>query len=127
MILVLDASAAIEIALNKSDSKRFKEKLDEADLIIAPDTYPSEITSVFWKYADFSGLSTDQCEDGVDCCIDFETKGFCREVFLESKKARHSPYDMYYVVLARRNGAALLTKDKKLKSIAKEFKIKILN
>ena len=40
MIVVLDASAAIEIALNKSSARLFQDTVQESDLVIAPDTYP---------------------------------------------------------------------------------------
>lgn len=64
MIIVLDASAAIEIALNREHSNTFREILRNSDLVIAPDIFPSEITNVFWKYASFSEMSIDQCERG---------------------------------------------------------------
>jgi len=33
---------------------------------------------------------------------------------------------IYYLVLARRNGASVLSRDKKLKAIAKDLRIKVL-
>ncbi len=54
MTIVLDASGAIEIALENSLSKQFKEILQKADLVIAPDTFISEVTNIFWKYRKFS-------------------------------------------------------------------------
>ncbi len=53
MIIVLDASAAIEIALKREFSNQFRELLRNSDLVLAPDTFPSEITNIFWKYASF--------------------------------------------------------------------------
>ena len=94
MIAVLDASAAIEITLNKSSARLFREALLESDLVIAPDTYPSEITNVFWKYAHFSEIEQAKCERGIDYCLDLvdnfiNTKNICREVFLESINTKH--------------------------------------
>ena len=131
MIAVLDASAAIEITLNKSSARLFREALLESDLVIAPDTYPSEITNVFWKYAHFSEIEQAKCERGIDYCLDLvdnfiDTKDICREVFLESINTKHSSYDIFYLIVARRHNAVLLTKDKKMISIAKQFKIKVL-
>ena len=51
MITVLDASAAVEIVLDKADSLRFRDLLLQSELVLAPDTFPSEITNTFWKYA----------------------------------------------------------------------------
>jgi len=131
MIVVLDASAAIEIALNKSSARLFQDTVQESDLVIAPDTYPSEITNVFWKYASFSEIEQAKCEKGIDYCLDLvddfiDTKNICREVFLESINTKHSSYDVFYLIVARRHNAVLLTKDKKMISIAKQLKIKVL-
>lgn len=131
MIIVLDASAAIEIALSKDDSHRFRELLLQSELVLAPDTFPSEITNAFWKYGLYSGLPLDKCEKGIDYCLDLvddyiNTKNLCREVFSESIRTEHPAYDLFYLVLARRNNAYVITKDKKMIKMASELKIKIL-
>jgi predicted nucleic acid-binding protein len=132
MIIVLDASAAIEIALKRELSNRFRELLRNSDLVLAPDTFPSEITNVFWKYASFSDMPLEQCEKGIDYCIDLiddyiETKTMCREVFSESIKNNHVSYDLFYLVIARRYNASILSRDNKMKKIAKDLKLKIIN
>ncbi len=131
MIVVLDASAAIEIALNRGHSSSFREVLRQSDLVLAPDTFPSEITNVFWKYAMYSEMPVEACEKGIDYCLDLiddfiETKPLCREVFSESYKNNHSAYDLFYIVIARRNNASLLSRDAKMKTIADALKINTL-
>jgi predicted nucleic acid-binding protein len=131
MIIVLDASAAIEIALNKESGKIYQEILLESDLVIAPDTFPSEITNVFWKYGFHSNMEKEKCEKLIDYCLDLvddyiDTKSICREVFFESMNNEHSSYDIFYLVVARRHNAAIITKDKKMITIAKKLKIKVL-
>ena len=131
MIVVLDASAAIEIALNKGNGDNFRNLLKSSDLVIAPDTFPSEITNVFWKYANYSDLPADKCSNGIDYCLDLiddyiETKNLCREVLSESIIRKHPAYDLFYLVVARRHNAAILSNDKKMKYIATELKIKII-
>lgn len=131
MIVVLDASAAIEIALKNASSIHFQEILLEADIVIAPDTFPSEITNVFWKYGFFSEMEKKTCEKGIDYCLDLvddyiNTKGMCREVFFESLNTKHSSYDIFYLVVARRHNAAILTKDKKMILTANQLKIPVL-
>ncbi len=132
MIIVLDASAAVEIALQRQCSSSFREILRNADLVIAPDTFPSEITNVFWKYASYAGMPIDQCEKGVDYSIDLiddyiETKSMCREVFSESIRSIHAAYDLFYLVIARRYNAMILSKDQKMREIAKGLQIRIAN
>jgi len=129
MIVVLDASAAIEIALSNQYAELFSKTIVDSDLVMAPDTFSSEITNVFWKYANFSKIPVQKCEMAIDTCIDLiddfvQTKLLCREVFLESLRTRHSSYDIFYLAIARRNNAILLTRDQKLKKIAEEIGIK---
>jgi len=131
MKVMLDASAAMEIALNNERSEAFKKYILESDLILAPDIFPSEITNVFWKYTRFSNMPTEICEKGILYCIDLvddflETRNLCVEVFSESIRASHSAYDLFYLVLARRNNAVLISRDKKLKQLAKEMNVRIL-
>ena len=128
-IIVLDASAALEIALNKKDSHRFRESLLQAGLVLAPDTFPSEITNTFWKYGLYSHLPSEQCQRGIDYCLDLvddyiDTRDLCSEVFAESVKAKHPAYDLFYLIVARRHNASILTKDKKMIRLATELQIK---
>lgn len=130
MITVIDAGAAVEIALNRSDAASLRNILLQAELVLAPDIFPSEITNVFWKYGNFSGLSADLCEKGRAFCIDLvddfiATIDLCREVMSESLRTGHPAYDIFYLIVARRNDAYLLTKDKKSTAIARALKVKV--
>jgi predicted nucleic acid-binding protein len=119
MTVVVDASAAVEIALGSEFSQTFQEVLNEADVVLAPDTFPAEITNVFWKYGHHSHLPADICQHGIAYCLDLiddyvPTQHLCREVFSESIRLEHAAYDVFYLVVARRNDAAVLTRDKKM-------------
>lgn len=130
MITVLDASAAIEIALNKEKAIRFKEYLKESDVVIVPNTFPSEIVNSFWKYRTIAKVDTEKCENGIKYCIDLvddfiDTKDLCFEVYNEAVQKKHPAYDLFYLILARRNNASILTNDKKMKKIANELGINV--
>jgi predicted nucleic acid-binding protein len=131
MILVLDASAAMEIALDRDEGQNFKGLLKRSELVLAPDIFPSEIANSFWKYGSYSKIESEKCEKGIDYCLDLvddyiSTVSLCREVFSESMKNKHPAYDLFYLIVARRNNAFVLTKDKKMREIAQELKIKVL-
>ena len=131
MIVVLDASAAMEIALNREYESDFRKILLQSDLVIAPNTFASEITNSFWKYGIHKELSEDKCQRGIDYCLELvddfiETNNLCKEVFFEALNRNHPAYDLFYLVLARRNNASIITRDAKMKKIAKEMKIKYL-
>jgi len=48
------------------------------------------------------------------------------EALIESVRLKHSVYDMLYLTLARREGATLLTLDKKLLTLARKNGIETL-
>lgn len=130
MIVVLDASAATGIALNAANAEIFEKYLHDADIVIAPNTYPPEICNVFWKYTEFSNLDFVKAQKGMDFCIDLvddyvDTTPMWREVFAESVTYRHPVYDLFYLVLARRQNAILLTNDVKIKNLAKDMRISL--
>jgi predicted nucleic acid-binding protein len=132
MIVVLDASAAVEIALEKTSAEIFRKELFDASLVLAPDTYTSEITNVFWKYHIHAAFPEKACLEGIDFCIGMvetyvPSLGLWREAFFEASKEKHPVYDMLYLVAARRHHAHLLTKDKKLGEIASRKGIYVIS
>ena len=131
MITVVDASAAVEIALFKDKAHVFKAALAESEIVIAPDLYISEVTNAFWKYRTVTGISDSQCLEAIQLCLEMvddfvSTKELWREVFAQSVSSKHSVYDVFYLVVARRNSAQLVSCDKKLKQLATKMQIPIL-
>ncbi len=130
MIVVIDVSAAIEIILQKQKRDLFNSKYKEASWVLAPDLYVSELSNVLWKYYKAKVISHEDCiqyvEDGINMIDDFiDGKELWKEALSEGIKNNHSIYDMYYSVLARRNGAILLTNDGALAELCKELKIEV--
>ena len=130
MIIVLDASAAAEIILQRKNAHSLAIKVQDADWVIAPSLFVSEMTNVFWKYQKFADYSFADCEKNIEQAIalpddyinDIE---LYREAFNMSCMLDHPVYDMLYLILARRNNAKLLTMDKKLITAAKKCNISI--
>ena len=131
MNCVLDASAAVAISLNRTDIAELSEHIEQADLLLAPDIYISEVTNVFWKYHQFNNLSLEICrealEDSMQLIDDYiEATSLYQEAFAFACQSKHSVYDSLYIVLARRKNARLLTLDKKMKSLARSHSIDVL-
>ncbi len=129
MIVVVDASAAIDMILMKNDSVNHKNIIESADLVIAPDIYISEIANTAWKYNKLAGFSHDQCvtlaEDSNMLIDQFvSTKELWKEALGESIKYAHTVYDFLYLITTRRNDGVFLSKDKKLLELAKKLRIK---
>ena len=131
MISVVDASAAVEIALYKEKAQMFKAALAASEIVLAPDLFVSEVTNAFWKYRTVTEISDNQCVDSIQLCLEMvddfiSTKELWREVYSQSVSFKHSVYDVFYLVVARRNSAQVITCDKKLKQLATKLQIPIL-
>jgi predicted nucleic acid-binding protein len=60
MIIVLDASAGIEIALDRSKSSELNEKLLSAKKVISSDLYKIEVANVIGKYVNANLLAKER-------------------------------------------------------------------
>ena len=128
MIAVVDVSAAMEILLHKEQGTAFSAVLMDASWVIAPELYIAELANVLWKYHRSKALSHAACvqyvEQGIALIDDFVEGGHLwKEALAEGMKHGHSVYDMYYVILARRNDAVLLTRDGALLKLCNKLKI----
>ncbi len=131
MIVVLDASAAIDVLLKKGDVVSLLKNIETADIVIAPEIYISEISNTAWKYNKLANFtreeSTSLAEDGILLIDKFiPILELWKEALRESINYDHPVYDFLYIVCARRNDGILLTKDVKLQKICKKLKIKTL-
>jgi predicted nucleic acid-binding protein len=128
MITVLDVSAAVQIVLRKEKIKHFKKYYEKSNWVIAPELFIPEITNVLFKYYKANIFNHDECRqfvsDGI-ALVDafFESKDLWTEVLGESIKYNHSAYDLFYMVLARRNNAILLSNDRDLIKLCNKLKI----
>jgi predicted nucleic acid-binding protein len=116
--LVLDASAAIGIATGRATANPLRLALPEADEVLAPGLFVAEVTNTIWKYHEFSDLTLGAGDSLLEDAIGLvDTLVSCRELYRAASalsRAAHRPgYDMFYLALARREGAQLLTLDKR--------------
>ena len=132
MIAVVDTSAAVDLVINPDGNSGLSDILAEAKWVLAPTLYISEVTNVFWKYHNFQNLPRDRAEEGIELALKLpdsfaDENELYREAFSMACITRHSVYDMMYLVLARRNGAILVTKDRRLQTIASSHDVRILD
>jgi predicted nucleic acid-binding protein len=124
----LDVCGAMEILLRKEKADKLSKVLQEATLVIAPDLYISELTNTFWKYYRANILTKDECvqyiKDGINFVDKFiGGKELWQEAFSEGIHNNHSIYDMFYLVVARRNDGIVITNDSVLAAICKDNNI----
>ncbi len=130
MIVVLDASAAIETVLQRDFAEEISGHIMEAEWIIAPNIFIAEVTNTFWKYQKITSLPYALCEKYLEYALklpdDFVNElDLYREAFKTSCTSNHPIYDILYLITARRNNGILLTLDSKLKKLATKYSIEI--
>ena len=131
MIYVLDTCAAFEIAFHGPKYSLFMNAVAGAEKLIAPTLFDSEVTNVLWKYARNGALDEENARKTLAYLLQMvdeytDTSELAIEALHEGIRLGHSIYDMFYLVLARHNGATLLTTDKKLKALAKTMGVSVL-
>jgi len=131
MNIVIDASAAVSLVLGMPASEIFFAPLDEAELVMAPDLFIAEVCNAIWKYRKADLLPMDRCENALGNALNLPDQlesslGLHREAFALAVRHIHPVYDALYLVLARRNNAAILTLDHRLAELARKLEIDII-
>jgi predicted nucleic acid-binding protein len=122
MKVVLDASAALAAVLGQEAGTAVLDVLSGAAVVIAPELFAAEVTSGLWKYVSVRQLTIEAAAERLDAALKLVDRyhpmaGLAQEVLREASARRHSVYDLCYVVLARREGAAVLTIDARLRKL----------
>jgi len=122
MKVVLDASAALAAVLGQESGPAVLNVLSAAAVVIAPALFTAEVTSGLWKYVSAKQLTLDIAAERLDATLKLVDRyhpeaTLAQEVLREASARRHSVYDLYYVVLARREGAAVVTIDGRLRKL----------
>jgi predicted nucleic acid-binding protein len=133
--VVLDANAAVEVALEGKAAGHLSAKLSESEEVIAPELLFPEVVIAVWKYHRFAEFDLEKCEKMLELAIGLVDRFVShREIYREafalsriqkSRAAVVNTYDMFYLALARREDAVLLTLDATLKKEAKRAGIRV--
>ena len=129
MIAVIDASAAVRVALDPDQNLELAKLASEAELVLAPELLAAEVANAYWKYLRAGTLSRAACESGIRASLELvdEFASF-DELALESfdlaALAKQPVYDMFYLVLARRRSAWLITADETMVEHARRLGIR---
>jgi predicted nucleic acid-binding protein len=113
LILVVDASAAVEYLLRSVLGLRAGALLDEAE-VSAPELLDAEVLAVFRHEALTGRLAENRAAEAVDDLRDWGVVRLSHGPLLAtawSPRGHVSAYDALYVVAARVRGAALVTAD----------------
>ncbi len=117
--IVLDASAAIHLVLAGPHAPAFADHLENAALVLAPDLFTAEAANALWKYVRAGELTLERAIELLGralALVDVLTPApeLAVEALATASRSGHPVYDFLYAVLARRQGAPLLTMDRTL-------------
>jgi predicted nucleic acid-binding protein len=117
--VVLDASAALHLVMDGESSDAIAERLNEAQLVIAPDLFAGEVANGLWKYVEHGDITADEATDRLAVALALAgplVPGtvVAHEALVAAATYHHPIYNMMYAVLARRQGASVITRDARL-------------
>jgi predicted nucleic acid-binding protein len=132
MRIVLDTSAAVGIVMRSPGWELFEKAVGEAEWVESPDLLISEAANTCTKYFKFGNLSMDTCEKALERVLALPdefvpSSDLYREAFAMAAMGQRPAYDMFFLVLARRNGAVLVSADKALVAFAAKHDVKTLS
>ena len=131
MRVVLDANAAVEVALEGKSAERLSAMLSQSEEVIAPELLIPEIVNAVWKYHQFAEFDLGKCDKLIELSVGLidrfvPNREIYREAFALSRiQKSRAAYDMFYLALALREDAVLLTLDATLKKEAKRAGIRV--
>jgi predicted nucleic acid-binding protein len=124
--LIVDASVAVKWLLDHADSERAR-ALQEQDLrLVAPDLVHAEVGSALWKVARAGQITGDKAVEGLKLVVNsfdaFEPIEVLSEQALRLSLELGQPiYDCFYLALAQRDAAPLVTADRKLAKLGERL------
>jgi predicted nucleic acid-binding protein len=119
MTLVVDASVVLKWFVDEPESLQARALVEEADAFAAPDLIIAEVANVFWRKGRLGETSSAQATEALEeLMVEIDLFVACGELwsaaFRASEVLDHPVYDCFYLALAQRLDAPLVTADKRL-------------
>lgn len=127
MTLIVDASVASKWVLPEDGAERASRLRERDDDIIAPALIVSEIANAIWKRIVWGELETDDAVVALGSAVNIVARlipleELAKNALATAAELKHPIYDCFYVALAEREGAPLVTADNRLLTVAKKTK-----
>lgn len=121
--LVLNASAVVRIIQGSPQAVAMGEALASADLVLAPELMLTEVANALWRLqraGQLEGAGLQQRFELAVALVDHiePDRTLQAEALALATHLDHPVYDCLYLVLARREVAALLSADQRLLKLA---------
>jgi predicted nucleic acid-binding protein len=117
-VIVLDASAAVELLLGTDDGALVADRIDDpAETIQVPHLLSVEVAQVLRRLVAAGDIRPNRAVDALDDLADLDAERYPHEPFLVrmfALRANLTAYDAAYVALAEALDAPLVTFDQRL-------------
>jgi predicted nucleic acid-binding protein len=129
--LVLDASAALEAVLGRSGASRVLGLIESAATVRAPDLYAAEVGNALWKHVKAGDLDLERAQIALRAALDvvdvmLPSDEIVEEALATAEAYDHPVYDALYLVTARRSGATVCTRDRRLTALLDETRVGVV-
>lgn len=130
MTLIIDASVATKWVLPEADSNKAVALRASDNDIIAPSLVTAEIGNAIWKSAMWGDMDGAHALRALKAAVAHYHRLLPIEELMPSALAfatnlRHPIYDCFYLALAEREAATLVTADARLLAAAKKTKVNV--
>jgi predicted nucleic acid-binding protein len=118
-MMVIDASVAAKWFVVEPGAPAARELVASDNIFIAPELIVAEVLNVTWKRLIRKDLEWDQVADVPNALPKlfaelWPTRWLASRAFEIAAELRHPVYDCFYLALAEREGATLVTADRRL-------------
>lgn len=130
-MIVLDCSAAMEIAKETPKGNALVMLMLDGEPVVAPSLFFNEASNAAWKQFAFGDTPQNCCMNLLAAMVALvdefvSPEEYYEEAFQESCMRRHPVYDFFYLLLAKRNNATLFTVDKKLAQLCEKMGVNVV-
>jgi predicted nucleic acid-binding protein len=130
LTLVVDASVAVKWVVTEIDTPEAVALQTSSEDLIAPDLVVAEIASATWKRFRCNEFSQEQALRAITIAPGLLTRlypilGFTKQALTLAIDLGHPVYDCFYLALALREDATLITADERMFAAARKAKIKV--
>lgn len=125
-LCVIDACIACDIVRQAPTAPAYESLLETASNVVAPSLYCAECANVIGRYVRSGNctkkLAMEQYQAALELIYGYVScESLAQQAMSLSLMYGHKAYDMFYLALAQKTGAALLTSDTRLITIAKNI------